>query len=101
MSSYRNFVRMNAATFETLLNMVAPLIFPKDTNMRGAIPPGERLALTLRFLATGESYRSLSYFNRIPAQTIGQIVPDVCDAIVQALQEFLKVNMLNRNRLYT
>ena len=45
---------MNAATFETLLNMVAPLIFRKDTNMREAIPPGERLVLTLRFLATGD-----------------------------------------------
>ena len=55
-SSYQNFVRMNAVTFETLLNMVAPLIFRKDTNMREAIPPGERarLAITLRFLATGE-----------------------------------------------
>ena len=51
-SSYRNFVRMNAVTFKTLLNMVAPLIFRKDTNMREAIPPGERLAL--RFLATSE-----------------------------------------------
>ena len=53
-SSYRNFVRMNAVTFKTLLNMVAHLIFRKDTNMREAIPPGERLALTLRFLATSE-----------------------------------------------
>ena len=121
-SSYRNFVRMNASTFETLLTKVAPLIARKDTNMRDAIPPGERLAVTMRFLATGEnkclhacnfkvklyftvvfsllhlallslgeSYRSLSYLYRIPAQTIGQIVPDVCDAIVQVLQEFLKV----------
>ena len=50
----QTFVEMTAATFETLLNMVAPLIFRKDTNMREAIPPGERLALTLRFLATGD-----------------------------------------------
>eukprot|EP00731_Ephydatia_muelleri_P013973 Em0007g1283a len=93
-SSYLNFVRMNASTFETLLTKVAPLIARKDTNMRDAIPPGECLAVTLRFLATGERYRSLSYLYHIPAQTIGQIVPDVCDAIVQVLQEFLKVNML-------
>ena len=69
-SSYQNFVRMNAATFETLLNMVAPLIFRKDTNMREAIPPGERLALTLRFLATGEDllemcFRPVSLFTSI------------------------------------
>ena len=52
-SSYRNFVRMDAATFEELLGMVAPLIIRKDTKMRQSIHPGERLALTLRFLATG------------------------------------------------
>ena len=52
-SSYRNFVRMDAATFEELLGMVAPLIIRKDTKMRQSIRPGERLALTLRFLATG------------------------------------------------
>ena len=52
-SSYRNFVRMDAATFEELLVKVAPLITRKDTKMRQCIHPGERLALTLRFLATG------------------------------------------------
>ncbi len=52
-SSYRNFVRMDAATFEQLLCMVAPMITYQDTVMRQAITPGERLALTLRFLATG------------------------------------------------
>ena len=33
--------------------MTAPSITYQDTNMREAIFPGERLALTLRFLATG------------------------------------------------
>ena len=53
-SSYRNFVRMDAATFEKLLCMIAPMITHKDTVMREAITPGERLAVTLRFLATGK-----------------------------------------------
>ena len=53
-SSYRNFLRMDAATFDELLQMVGPLITYQDTNMRQSISPGERLALTLRFLATGK-----------------------------------------------
>ena len=58
-SSYKNFLRMDAATFEQLLHMVAPSITHQDTVMREAITPGERLAVTLRFLATGEySYSS-------------------------------------------
>ena len=52
-SSYRNFVRMDAVTFEELLTSVAPRITYQDTLMRQALPPGERLAITLRFLATG------------------------------------------------
>ena len=53
-ASYRHFVRMDAATFNQLLTRVGPLITFQDTNMREAISPGERLALTLRFLATGQ-----------------------------------------------
>ena len=53
-SAYRNFVRMDASTFEELLGRVGPRITRQDTVMRNAIPPGERLAVTLRFLATGK-----------------------------------------------
>ena len=52
-SSYCNFLRMSAHNFEELLGKVAPLITRQDTVMRQAIPAGERLALTLRFMATG------------------------------------------------
>ena len=51
--SYRKFLRMDAATFDELLHLVEPHIKHEDTVMRKAIPPGERLALTLRYLATG------------------------------------------------
>ena len=51
--SFRNFLRMDQTTFEELLTLVSPLIKRQDTVMREAISPAERLALTLRFLATG------------------------------------------------
>lgn len=53
-SSYRNFLRMDISSFEELLRLTGPTITYKDTNMRQAISPSERLALTLRFLATGK-----------------------------------------------
>ena len=37
---------------EHLLSLAAPLIVKKDTNFRKAIPPAQRLLLTLRFLAS-------------------------------------------------
>ena len=53
-SGYRNFVRMDSSTFELLHNMVAPIIQRQNTVMRESISPGERIAITLRFLATGK-----------------------------------------------
>lgn len=113
-SSYRNLVRMDASTFEELLTRVAPRITYQDTVFRQAIPPAERLAITLRFLATGmllhyhdhyiknvhimtvlstgESFQSLQFLYRVPSQTIGKIVPETCSAIVEELkEEFMKV----------
>ena len=54
LSSCRNFLRMDSTSFEELLIKVAPIIKKTDTVMRDAIPPDERLSVTLRFLATGE-----------------------------------------------
>lgn len=89
---FRNFVRMSAEDFDFLLELVTPHIQKQDTAMRKAIPPGERLALTLRYLATGESFKSLQYLFRIPQPTISDIIPEVLDAIYLVLKdEYLKV----------
>ena len=60
--------------------------------MREAIPPAERVALTLRFLATGESFHSLLFQFRISRQAISYIVEELCDAIAQVIGErFMQV----------
>ncbi|EZA52911.1 hypothetical protein X777_07656 [Ooceraea biroi] len=61
--------------------------------MRECISLKERLSLTLRFLATGESYRSLEYSTRIPACTISRIIPETCRVIYEVLRDdYLRVN---------
>ncbi|XP_062389288.1 uncharacterized protein LOC134077601 [Sardina pilchardus] len=67
--------------------MVTPLINRKNTNFRDCISPGERLMVTLRFLATGETFQSLSYQFRIGCSTIRAIIPETCAAIYQVLSE--------------
>jgi hypothetical protein len=50
---FTNFVPMDLDNFHYLLSLVPPLIVKKDTTMREAVKPGETLATTLQFLATG------------------------------------------------
>ena len=49
----RNFLRMDAVSFQILLGKVSQKITKQPTRMRNAISPEERLAVTLRYLATG------------------------------------------------
>ena len=49
------------------------------------IPAELKLALALRFFASGETYVSLSYNWRVAHNTISIIIREVCDAIVQTL----------------
>ncbi|KAK5648031.1 hypothetical protein RI129_002923 [Pyrocoelia pectoralis] len=58
--------------------------------MQYTISPRNRLEVTLRFLATGETYRSLMYQTRIHESTISRIVPEVCSAIIKHLRTNLK-----------
>eukprot|EP00112_Aurelia_sp_Birch-Aquarium-sp1_P012758 Seg2686.12 transcript_id=Seg2686.12/GoldUCD/mRNA.D3Y31 product="putative nuclease HARBI1" protein_id=Seg2686.12/GoldUCD/D3Y31 len=77
---------MNTSTFEELLYKVRPFIEGQSTNMRQPITAEEKLAVTLRFLATGESYQSLKYQFRIHNTTISLFVPKVCKAIYDVLE---------------
>ena len=52
---------MTPNRFEHLVTLVAPLIEKRTTRFREPISASQRLALTLRFLATGESQQSLSF----------------------------------------
>ncbi|XP_064471520.1 uncharacterized protein LOC135385872 [Ornithodoros turicata] len=91
--SYRSWIRMDTNTFEELLSLVRPHISKQDTNFRPAICAGERLAITLRHLATGETHKSLEFQFRVAHNTISLMVHEVCKAIFQVLcDRYLKVS---------
>lgn len=50
---HTNYLRMDSNSFEELLQVIAHRITGKDTKMRRCISPSEKLAVTLRYLATG------------------------------------------------
>jgi hypothetical protein len=85
---------MTPGDFELLINLISLKIVTMDTRFRAAIPVQERLAISLRFLATGGSYTSLQYLFQISKQTFSEIVPEVCEAIVEALRKIYRQEMV-------
>ncbi|KAK7156966.1 hypothetical protein R3I94_006883 [Phoxinus phoxinus] len=87
----KELLRMSVEELEFVLNKVSPLITKQDTNMRLSISAKERLVLTLRFLATGESFTSLNFQFRVGKSTISLIVTETCEALYRALsKDYLK-----------
>lgn len=87
-----NYLRMDENTYLELLKAVTPFIIKKNTHLREAISPHERLTVTLRYLATGRSYEDLKFSAAISAQSLGQIIPETCTAIYRVLKmEYMKV----------
>lgn len=49
---YKNFTRMSPTDFEFLINLIGPKVERQNTKWRKSISVQERLAVTIRFLAT-------------------------------------------------
>ncbi|KAJ8927089.1 hypothetical protein NQ314_020484 [Rhamnusium bicolor] len=85
---YKNHLRMSEEKFEQLLVKIGPKIQKQDTLMRKALPATLKLQITLRYLATGDSFATLAFMYRVPKNTI--FIKEVCKEIYEALQEFIK-----------
>jgi hypothetical protein len=68
--SYRGFLRMSKQQFDNLVTLVGPVVERQNTHFRSAISPGERLAVTLRFLATGNEVYKLLYFSPLHVNSV-------------------------------
>nr|CAI5861403.1 unnamed protein product [Callosobruchus analis] len=88
---FENFCRISTTDFEYLLNKIGPVIAKSNTNMRDSIPVQERLAVTLRFLATGDSFKSLSYLFKFSPQTVSRCIGDVCRTLIRELKDEIKL----------
>uniref|UniRef100_A0A1B6KX11 Transposase Helix-turn-helix domain-containing protein n=1 Tax=Graphocephala atropunctata TaxID=36148 RepID=A0A1B6KX11_9HEMI len=97
--SFKNFLRMTSEDFEYIIGMIGHKIERKNTTFRDAIPVREKLAVTLRFLASGDSYQSLSYLFKISKSAISLFIPLVCEALIDLLQDYIKVSPIFRKRM--
>ncbi|XP_054757229.2 uncharacterized protein LOC129263342 [Lytechinus pictus] len=93
-AAFKNFMRMPPEMFDELLPRGGPSITKQNTTYREALDPGLKLALTLRHLASGTKYRSMSYGWRIPHNTIPLLIPEVCQAIIEEYKGFYSVVLM-------
>lgn len=88
--SHFKYLRMTPSTFDYLLQKIGP-VMKHRRRYRSTIRPNlsnfECLVITLRFLATGASQRSLSFAFRLAACTVHHVVLETCQALWQVLRD--------------
>ena len=84
---FKNYLRIEPNLFDEMVDRLSPSLAKSETRMRHPLPVGLKLAVTLRFLATGNSYTSLQYSFRVSKSAICRFMPQVCQAIIDAYKD--------------
>ncbi|KAM4543482.1 uncharacterized protein V3H82_021405 [Fundulus diaphanus] len=86
---HQQYFRMSAEKMDELLSFVGPELSRQLTNYRAPIEPKQRLAVGLRYLASGESMASLASSYRLGCATVRESVHMLCGAIEKVMKEQL------------
>ena len=73
--------------FDYLVERLYLYLLKEDTVMRESIKPAEQVCMFLRYVASGETFRSLEYQFRISRRSIARRVDKVAEAIIEGMQE--------------
>ena len=84
---FKGYVRMDIDHFEELVHLLNPFSQKQDTNRTECISPKERCCITLRYIASGKSFRSLRYQFQISTKAVSYRVHELAFAITQALEK--------------
>ncbi|KAJ0070133.1 hypothetical protein NL108_002460, partial [Boleophthalmus pectinirostris] len=87
---HHQYFRMSAEQMDLLLSYIGPELSRQFTNYRAAIEPKQRLAVALRYLASGDSLITLAFAYRLGHSTVQNSVHMVFAAIEKIMMgEFL------------
>ncbi|KMQ85647.1 nuclease harbi1-like protein [Lasius niger] len=78
------YTRLWPEQYKLLLKLVTPYL--RKRSIRKPLSPNARLAITLTYLAQGDTVHSKHLEYRIGKSTVYKIIPEVCNAIWLALQ---------------
>ncbi|KAM8852503.1 uncharacterized protein ACB058_011334 [Synchiropus picturatus] len=84
-AQFRRDFRLTRRQFDDLLRRLGDRISHQDTNYRLSIPAWQRLSICLRYLSTGDSFRSIANCFHVGVSTVQKIVPEVSSAIWDCL----------------
>jgi hypothetical protein len=73
-AAFQNFLRVPPEMFRELEERLGPRLLRVGCNYRKPLEPGIMLAITMRHLATGDSYHNLMYGFRVAHNTISKVV---------------------------
>ncbi|PIO35237.1 hypothetical protein AB205_0055390, partial [Aquarana catesbeiana] len=82
-----NYSRMSVNSFNELLRLLGTRLEYQNTTFRNSVEPAERLLVTLRYLATGNSFASLHYEYKLGKSMVSTIVRNTCIAIWEVLRD--------------
>ena len=75
-------LRITHHFLKEMVKTLTPYLETHITFMREPLGVSHKLATTLHFLATGNTYASLQYGFRVDEITISNLLPEVCKAII-------------------
>ncbi|XP_063220563.1 uncharacterized protein LOC134537203 [Bacillus rossius redtenbacheri] len=84
---FYNYLRMSKELFDLLFFKVQKFLHHVTTNFRETISAEQRLVITCRYLASGESFSSLALRFKMGKTTIAEIVHDTCRVIWDILKD--------------
>ena len=86
-NSLKEYIRMDRMYFNYLVERLYPYLLKEDAVMRESIKPAEQVCVFLRYVTSGETFRSLKYQFRISRRSIARIVDRVAKGIIEEMQE--------------
>ncbi|KAL4717432.1 hypothetical protein ACJJTC_000581 [Scirpophaga incertulas] len=86
---FHTYFRMSKTKFYKLLYWTKPHIQQQDTRFRKSIGAEERLMVTIRFLATGDSFKTIGESFRLGYSTVQEIIHTTCAVIWEVLSKLV------------
>ncbi|CAH2088918.1 unnamed protein product [Euphydryas editha] len=86
---FHTYFRMSLHKFNELVQIMQPYIKREDTLFRKAIGVEEKLMVTMRYLATGDSFKTIAESFRLGYTTVQEIIHTTCPALWEVLSKMV------------